>query len=352
MSPDMNMTAGHDWLPTAWFIALGVLLIGYAILDGFDLGIGTLHFVLGRGDAERRTNLAVIGPFWFGYEVWLLVAGGSMVAAFPRLYAASFSGFYLVLMLVLWLLIGRGSAIEFRSQVADPLWRGFWDFIFCATSLLLAVLFGAAVGNVVRGVPLDATGNFQGSLALALNPFAIVVGLLSAALLAMNGANYLAFKTDGDKRAEARLWAARLLPVVAVLAALTTVFAFFVRPDIGANFAHRPLLLVLPLAALASLVVLFLSLRRAEDGRAVVAGSVFLAALMGSAGAGLYPLMLPTLGQTGQGLSIFNAASPRHTLETALAVNLVMMGIVIAYNIYIHRVFRGTVQVAPGEHGY
>ena len=342
---DTGMT--HDWLPTAWFIALGALLIGYAILDGFDLGIGAMHFVLGRSDDERRTNLAVIGPFWFGYEVWLLVAGGAMVAAFPRLYAASFSGFYLVLMLVLWLLIGRGSAIEFRSQVADPLWRGFWDFAFCGTSLLLAVLFGAAVGNVVRGVPLDATGNFQGSLALALNPFAILVGLLSAALLAMNGANYLALKTDGDKRAEARRWAARLLPVVAVLAAATSAFAFFVRPDIGANFLHRPLLLVLPLSALASLVVLFLSLRRAEDGRAVVAGAVFLATLMGSAGAGLYPLMLPTLGQTGQGLSIFNAASPHHTLETALAVNVVMMGIVIAYNVYIHRVFRGTVQVAP-----
>jgi len=168
----------------------------------------------------------------------------------------------------------------------------------------------------------------------------------------MKGANYLALKTDGDKRAEARLWAARLLPVVAVLAAGVTVLAFFVRPDIGANFSHRPLLLVLPLAALASLVVLFLSRRRAEDGRAVVAGSVFLATLMGSAGAGLYPLMLPTLGQTGQGLSIFNAASPHHTLETALAVNVVMMGIVIAYNVYIHRVFRGTVEVAPGEHGY
>ena len=220
----MNPTAhlSHDWLNTAWFVVLGGLLIGYAILDGFDLGIGTMHFALGRSDAERRTNLKVIGPFWFGYEVWLLVAGGAMVAAFPRLYAASFSGFYLVLMLVLWLLIGRGAAIEFRSQVADPLWRSFWDAAFCGASALLAVLFGAAVGNVVRGVPLDATGNFQGSLSLALNPFAIVVGLLSLALLAMHGANYLAFKTEDVQQAQARLWARRLLPVVAGLAALTT----------------------------------------------------------------------------------------------------------------------------------
>ena len=350
----MNATAGmsHDWLNTAWFLVLGALLVGYAILDGFDLGIGTMHFLVGRNDAERRTNLNVIGPFWFGYEVWLLTAGGSMVAAFPRLYASSFSGFYLVLMIVLWLLIGRGSAIEFRSHVADPLWRSFWDFAFCATSLLLAVLFGAAVGNVVRGVPLDSTGNFQGSLALALNPFAILVGLLSAALLAMHGAAYLAFKTEGEQQAAARLWAKRLWPVVAVLAVLATVFAFFVRPEIGANFARDPFLLVLPLLAVASLGLVFVFQRRAEDGRGVVAGSVFLAALMGSAGAGLYPWLLPTLGHPGEGLSIFNAASPRHTLETALAVNLVMMCIVIAYNIYIHRVFRGTVRVGPGEHGY
>jgi cytochrome d ubiquinol oxidase subunit II len=330
-----------NWLPTAWFIVLGLLLIGYAVLDGFDLGIGTLHFVLGRSDAERRSSLKVIGPFWFGYEVWLLVAGGSMVAAFPRLYAASFSGFYLVLMLVLWLLIGRGTAIEFRSQVADPLWRGFWDFAFCGTSLLLAVLFGAAVGNVVRGVPLDATGNFQGSLALALNPFAIAVGLLSAALLAMHGAHYLAWKTNGSQQALARLWAKRLFPAVVVLSALATVFAFFVRSDLAANFARDPLLLILPALAVASLAAIFLYQRQAKDALAVGAGSVFLAALMGSAGASLYPLLLPDLGHPGQGLSILNAASPPHTLETALAVNLVMMSIVIAYNIYIHRVFQG-----------
>ncbi len=350
MNPTANLS--HDWLNTAWFIALGGLLIGYAILDGFDLGIGAMHFALGRNDTERRTNLKVIGPFWFGYEVWLLVAGGAMVAAFPRLYAASFSGFYLVLMLVLWLLIGRGAAIEFRSQVADPLWRSFWDFAFCGASALLAVLFGAAVGNVVRGVPLDATGNFQGSLSLALNPFAIVVGLLSLALLAMQGTSYLALKTEGGQQAHARLWARRLFPVVAGLAAATTVFAVFVRPDLGANFARHPLLLTLPALVLVSLAAVFMAQHRLEDSRAVLAGSVFLAALMGCAGTGIYPLLLPTLGHPGEGLSIFNAASPRHTLETALAVNVVMMGIVIAYNVYIHRVFRGPVQAGLSESGH
>lgn len=337
---------------TAWFIVLGGLLVGYAVLDGIDIGVGTLHLVLGRDDGERRTNLNAIGPFWTGYEVWLVVAGGSMVAAFPRLYAASFSGFYLVLILVLWLLMARGVAIEFRSHIADPMWRGFWDFAFCVSSLLLAVLFGAAVGNVVRGVPLDAANNFQGSFALALNPFALVVGLLSVALLAMHGANFMAFKAGGDQQARARLWARRLWGVVAALSVIATIFAFFVRPGLGANFLHSPLLLALPLLALASLIAIPVFQRRGQDGRAIYAGSVYIGALMASAGASLYPVLLPALGRPGQGLTIFNAAAPRHNLETALVVNVVVMCIVIGYSTFIHRVFRGTVQIRADEHGY
>lgn len=335
---------------TAWFVLLGGLLIGYAILDGIDLGIGILHLSLGKGDAERRTNLNAIGPFWTGYEVWLLTAGGSMVAAFPHLYVVSFSGFYLVLILVLWLLIGRGVGIEFRSHIADPMWRGLFDVLFCVSSFLLAVLFGAAVGNVVRGVPLDATGNFQGSLALALNPYAILIGLLSVALLAMHGANFLAFKTDGDQQARARLWAGRLWGDGAALVVLSTVASFFVRP-VGANFARYPVLTVLPLLALLSLLAVPFFQRR-EDGRAIYAGAVLLGSLMGSAGASLYPLLLPALVRPGEGLSVFNSAAPQHSLEIAFIANVCGMVFVIGYHIIIHRIFKGTVQIRPGEHGY
>ena len=337
---------------TAWFILLGGLLVGYAILDGIDLGIGMLHLALGKNDAERRTNLNAIGPFWTGYEVWLLVAGGSMVAAFPHLYAVSFSGFYLVLMLVLWLLIGRGVGIEFRSHIQDPLWRGFWDVVFCVSSFLLAVLFGAAVGNVVRGVPFDAQGNFQGSFALALNPYAILIGLLSVALLAMHGANFLATKTDGDQQARARLWASRLWFGVPALTLAATVSSFFVRADLSANFARYPLLSVLPLLALLSLLAVPFFQRRGEDGKAVYAGAVLIGTLMASAGASLYPLMLPDLGKSGQGLTIYNCAAPHRDLVTAFVANVVGMTVVIGYHIVIHRVFRGTVKRAPGEHGY
>jgi len=341
-----------DWLNTAWFVVLGAMLVGYAIFDGFDLGVGTLHLLLGKDDAERRTNLNAIGPFWFGYEVWLVVAGGSMVAAFPRLYAASFSGFYLVLTLVLWLLIARGTAIEFRNHVASDMWRGFWDFAFCGSSALLAILFGAAVGNVIRGVPLDASGNFQGSFALALNPYAILVGLLSVTFLAMHGAGYLAFRTEGGQRERARLWARRLWFASGGLTLAATVASFAARPGLGANFAHAPFLLLLPLMGAAAFAAVLLFQRRGQDGRAVVASSLAIAAFMGTAGASLYPLLLPVLGRTGQGLDVFNAAAPRHNLETALAIALIAMTLVIGYNIYIHRVFRGTVEVHPGEHGY
>lgn len=336
---------------TAWFILLGALLVGYAILDGIDLGIGMLHLALGKTDGERRTNLNAIGPFWAGYEVWLLAAGGSMVAAFPHLYAVSFSGFYLVLILVLWLLIGRGVGIEFRSHIADPMWRAMFDVLFCISSFLLAVLFGAAVGNVVRGVPLDASGNFQGSLALALNPYAILIGLLSVALLAMHGANFLAFKTGGDQQARARLWAGRLWVGVAALVVAATVASFFVRP-VGANFARYPVLTVLPLLALLSLFAIPFFQRRGEDGRAVYAGAILIGSLMASAGASLYPFLLPALGKPGEGLTIFNSAAPQHSLLIALVANLCGMTFVIGYHIVIHRIFRGTVQIQPGEHGY
>jgi len=336
---------------TAWFILLGSLFIGYAVLDGIDIGIGTLHLVLGRTDKERQTNLNAIGPFWAGYEVWLVVAGGSMVAAFPHLYAVSFSGFYLVLTMVLWILIGRGVGIEFRGHVENSMWRGLFDVLFCISSVLLAVLFGAAVGNVVRGVPLDATGNFQGSLALALNPYSLLISLLNIALLGMHGANFLASKTEGEQQAWARLWANRLWVGVAALLVLATVASFFVRP-IGANFARYPFLFVLPLLALASLAATPYFQRRGEDGKAVYAGAVLIGSLMASAGASLYPLLLPALGNPDAGLTIYNSAAPRHSLELAFITNLCGMALVIVYHVVIHRIFRGTVQIHPGEHGY
>jgi cytochrome d ubiquinol oxidase subunit II len=337
---------------TVWFIVLGAFLTGYAILDGIDLGVGGLHLSLSKTDSERRADLNAIGPVWAGYEVWLVAAGGSMVAAFPRLYAASLSGFYLVLTLVLWLLIARGGSIEIRSQVDDPLWKGFWDVVFCVSSLLLAVLFGAAVGNVVRGVPLDSSGNFAGSFEQALNPFAILAGVLSVALLAMHGAHFLAVKTEEEQQERAQRYARVLWYVVAILSVAASLAAFAVRPGLTANFAAHLYLSVLPLIALGALVAVQILQRRKDYGKALIASGVLIAGLMSSAGASIYPLLLPALGQPGQGLSIDNAAAPHHNLVTALIANLVAMTGVILYGTFIHRIFRGKVRIEEGEHGY
>ena len=188
---------------TIWFVVLAFMLAGYAVLDGFDLGVGTLHLLLGRDTRERATLIDTIGPVWNGNEVWLLAAGGSMVVAFPHVYAASFSGFYLALMLVLWLLLLRGLGIEFRHQIDHDMWRHAWDVAFSLSSALLALLFGVAVGNVLRGVPLDAHGEFQGTFALMLNPFALLGGLLSVAVLSLHGATWVALKTEGALQARA-----------------------------------------------------------------------------------------------------------------------------------------------------
>ena len=328
-------------LHTLWFVLLGVMLIGYAVLDGFDLGVGTLHLVIGRTREERAEVIGAIGPVWNGNEVWLLAAGGAMVVAFPTLYAASFSGFYLALMLVLWLLLLRGLALELRHQFDSPLWRDAWDVIFSASSLLLSLLFGVAVGNVLRGVPLDASGEFVGSFGVMLNPFALIGGVLGVVTLAQHGAAWLALKTTGEVRARARrtlrnIWGASLAVIVAMVSA-----SFVVRPDFTANFTAAPVLLVVPAFGVACLVVLRLEAGR-RDGRAFAASCGVIASILGSAAAGLYPRLLPSLAGSGApSLDIYNAASPDASLRIALGVYLFGMALVSIYLVRIYRIWRG-----------
>lgn len=189
-----------------WFWTLALMLTAYAVLDGYDLGAGALHLWLARGNQERRILLNAIGPVWNGNEVWLIAAGGMMVVSFPKVYAAGFSGFYLALMVVLWLLILRGVSIEFRSQIDHELWRAFWDVGFCVGSLLISLLLGVALGNVLRGLPIRPDGYFQGTFTLLLNPYSILTGFLSLVILAWHGCNYLRVKTEGALLEKARCW--------------------------------------------------------------------------------------------------------------------------------------------------
>lgn len=331
-------------LNTIWFIVIAFMLAGYAVLDGFDLGVGTLHLLLGRNTRERGTLIDAIGPVWNGNEVWLLAAGGALVVAFPTVYAASFSGFYLALMLVLWLLLLRGLGIEFRHQIDSELWRHAWDVAFSISSGLLALLFGVAVGNVLRGLPLDANGYFQGTFVLMLNPFSVLGGLLSVAVLSLHGANWIALKTEGDLQARART-SSRVLwwPAIALLAAMVAA-SFFVRPDFTRNFGEYWFLGLVPLLGVAAAIATLFFRQRNDDLRAFVSSGALIAGTLGSAAAGLYPYLLPAWpGGPHPGLDVFNAASPEGSLRIALGIYLFGMVLVLIYLVNIYRIWRGKV---------
>jgi cytochrome bd ubiquinol oxidase subunit II len=336
---------------TIWFLVLAAMLSGYAVLDGFDLGVGILHLFAARKPDERETVINAIGPVWNGNEVWLLAAGGSMVAAFPHLYAAAFSGFYLALMIVLWLLILRGVAIELRHQVDNRLWHEAWDVVFCLASALLTVLFGAAVGNVLRGVPFGADGTFQGSFALLLNPFALLCGVLSLVALSMHGAAYLAMKTEGAVQDRARrallpLWVA----MVGLLAAVTA-SSFVVQPGFTANFGRWPFLVAIPVAAVAAAGAVAWFQRRSRDTAAFLASCALIVMVLGSVAAGLYPRLLPGLGDSAvYTLDIYNSASLHHSMAVALGVSLGGMAIVVVYLVNVYRVWQGKVKAGGGYH--
>src|SRR5262245_29235306 len=329
-------------LNTTWFIVLAFTLAVYAVLDGFDIGVGAIHLLLGRTREDRAALIDSIGPVWNGNEVWLLAAGGSMVVAFPTLYASSFSGFYLPLMLVLWLLLLRGLGIEFRHQIHHPMWEDFWDVVFSAASVLLALLFGVAFANVLRGVPFDESGGFRGTFAVLLNPFSILGGVLSVATLALHGACWAALKSDGDLQRRARRFAAVLWIPAAVLLAAIVAASFAVRPDFLHNFTARPLLLVFPLAALASLAMNRAAITLGRDRRAFVASCAYVASVLASVTAGLYPTLLPAApGSAGPGLDIYNAAAPPGRLKVALAISLVGLAIVSVYLVSVYRIWSG-----------
>jgi cytochrome d ubiquinol oxidase subunit II len=331
-------------LNTAWFLLLAFMLAGYAVLDGFDLGVGGVHLLLGRTRDERARLIDSIGPVWNGNEVWLLGAGGALVAAFPALYAASFSGFYLALILVLWLLVLRGIGIEFRHQIHHPLWEDFWDVVFSIASLLLALLFGVALGNVLRGVPFEANGEFRGTFAVLLNPFALLGGVLSVVTLGMHGACWAALKTDGPLQARARRFASiGWWLTLGVLAAMVAA-SFAVRPDFTRNFTAHPWLLMIPLLTLAAVAGTRVFVGR-DDLRAFLCSSGYIAGILASIAAGLYPTLLPAAyGSAAAGLDIYNAAAPRGSLLTALVVYLVGLAIVSTYLVYVYRVWRGKAQ--------
>ena len=337
-------------LADIWFVLFILIVSGYLILDGFDMGVGILHVPLARTDMERRTFLNSIGPVWDGNEVWLVLAGGVLFACFPLVYASLFSGFYLAFMLVLLVMILRTVALEFRSKEQSPRWRSTWDTVFCLASAGLALLLGVAFGNVLSGVPLDANGDIRVSLIDLLTPFALLVGVTTVAMLAAHGAIYLVMKTDGELQARIERILPRLLVIFFVLNTLVVVAMVLFRQDITERYTKDIWPVIFPAAALAALIGAWLFVRRGQTFRAFICSSAMIALLIVSGAVGIYPNLLISTTDPAYNLTVTNAASADNTLTVTLIVALIGMPFVLLYTAGVYWFFRGKATV--DSHGY
>jgi cytochrome d ubiquinol oxidase subunit II len=344
-----------------WFWIVALMLAAYVVLDGFDLGVGIVYLFVARAEDERQQALRAIGPVWDGNEVWLLAAGGTLFFAFPLLYASAFSGFYLPLMIVLWLLIARGLSIELRGHGADPLWRSFWDGLFSFASALLAIFFGAALANVVRGVPLGADNYFflplwtnwrTGPNPGILDWYTVLGGVLAFVALGLHGALYLSMKTQAALEQRARFIAGRLWPVVLVITAISLPATVIARPNSLQNYLKHPVAFVVPVAVIASLATIWFALRKRNELAAFLGSSIYLAAMLTGAAAGLYPVLLPTVGSQGHDITIELAVAGPHTLQVGLIWWTLGIVLALVYFGVVYWLFRGKVPAQSDGYGH
>jgi len=324
-----------------WFILFVVIIAGYLILDGFDMGVGILHLFAAKTDSERRISINSIGPVWDGNEVWLILGGGVLFAAFPLAYASLFSGFYMAMMLVLLVMILRTVAIEFRSKRPSARWRNTWDFIFWVSSLGLALLLGVAFGNVLSGVPIDAQGNIQVTLIQLLTPFALLVGVTTIAMFALHGGIYLTMKTDSDMQARVRHMIPRIMLVFFLLNTLIVAVMVLFRQKITAVYLTEIWPVIFPAGALIALIVAWYMLRKGRDFPAFVASGAMIALLLISSGIGMFPNLLISTTNPENNLTIYNAASAPNTLTVMLVIALIGMPVVLLYTTGVYYFFRG-----------
>jgi cytochrome d ubiquinol oxidase subunit II len=344
---------------TLWYAIIAVMLSIYVVLDGFDFGAGILHLVIARTDAERQLVFKAIGPFWNGNEVWLISSGGLLVFAFPKVYAAGFSGFYMALMMVLWLFVVRGLSIEFRSKEDNPLWRTFCDTSFSVSSLLLAIVFGAALGNVIRGVPLHEGGYFSGPLFTNFCPgrdpgvldwYTVSVGVFAALTLAGHGALFLACRT-ADSVKQRCLSAARIIwPSVLCTGAVVTYLTHLVRPQIYESLIARPWTWLFAFFILASLSVVFFSLRKGKDALAFSGSVCLIIGLLSATASGMYPNMLISTVDPSFTLTADNAGLDTRGLGIGLVWWLPAIVLTTLYFANLFRIFRGRVETADGAY--
>ena len=336
-----------------WYIVVTIMLAAYVVLDGFDFGLGIIYPFVAQTEAERRTALDSIGPVWNGNEVWLIAAGGLLFFAFPRAYAAGFSGFYLALILVLWFLILRGLALELRSHIDHPLWRRFWDVTFSLASFLLAVVFGTALGNLIRGVPLNAEGYFfvplwtdlmTGPEPGIIDWFTLLTGASSAMILAYHGANYLAMKSEGTLHRKAAAFGSAIGWAAIGTLVLTATAVPIVQPNLPLVFSEHPMDYLLPSLGVFALAGSIYCRRRQWDTAAFFASSLFIFTMLGSIALGMYPHILVSTLDPAFSLTVFNTTAGSYGMGIGVWWFLVGFSLLVAYQIYLHHAFWGKVR--------
>ena len=333
-----------------WYLIIGICVVFYVALDGFDLGVGMMHFFT-RKDAERRVFLNAIGPVWDGNEVWLVVFGGALFAGFPDVYATLFSGFYDFCMILLAALIFRATAIEFRSKRDSKRWRFTWDAIFSIASLGIAFGLGLAVGNLMEGVPLNKNEDFVGSFTIFFRPFPVLIGLFTISLLMMHGSIFLTLKTEGQLHHRLRRWSVRCIVLFIGLFVLTTFVTWMHAPQMVNQFLDNPWLMLVPLAALCAILNVPRMYTRNQDGWAFLSSCLCIVFLFCIYGIGTYPnLVRSSINPDENSLTFFNSAASALTLKVLLIIVIIGIPMVLAYGTIIYRIFRGKVKIGPSSY--
>ncbi|MGD8486679.1 MAG: cytochrome d ubiquinol oxidase subunit II [Chloroflexota bacterium] len=333
-----------------WFILFVIIVGGYLILDGFDMGVGILHLSLARTDGERRTMLNSIGPVWDGNEVWLILGGGVLFAIFPFAYASLFSGFYLAFMLVLVVLIFRAVTLEFRSQRPGSTWRAGWDISFFASSLVLALLLGVAFGAIIQGVPLGEDGEIVTNLFELLTPYALLIGITTVAMFTMHGAIYLMMKTEGSIRDRAKRWLPYLMIAFVVLNTIGVFASIALELPFTERYLEQLWPVIFPAGALAAMVGVWYFAQQERYFYAFAASSLMILLLLIAGAIGMHPNLIISNINEAYNLTIFNAASEEPTLIVALIIALIGMPFVLLYTTGVYYIFRGKVRVEPSSY--
>ncbi len=337
-------------LEVFWYLVVGLAVIMYVVLDGFDLGVGMLH-IFSKEDQDRRILLNSIGPVWDGNEMWLVIVGGALFAGFPAAYATIFSGFYNMCMVFLACIIFRAAAIEFRSKRASKKWRQTWDVLFTISSFLIAFVLGVVLGNLIQGLPLDAKGNFSGSFAFFLRPFPILIGLLSIFLFMMHGALYLLLKTEGALYTRVRTWAKNSAVAFFVLYLLATITTMFHVPYMIKRMVQHPSWLILPLAAFLAVLFVFYSVVKKRDVIAFFSSALSILLLFLLYGVGTYPILVrSSINPEAYSVTLFNAASSKLTLQVLMIIVIIGIPLILAYGFIVYRLFRGKVKLGPSSY--